>query len=260
VKSDADRRKAAKLRKKKGPLTVEQRAWLSAYDGTKKSKRGGGGGASTAAPKPTPAVRGPQLEWGRPAAAPVAVHETVAPGAAVDPATSTWLPTVPEAPADAPPPPPGTPTPETAGTPLVDAAPTAQPQQGDPHAAKQFAGIVMFVTQIGVANVLDLAQGFAVPPPIAAMVTNENIAAYIKFVGESAERLAIKYNFRGVPLADEAIVGGTIALSVLAFRANTIRKAKLAEAKPAAPETPSTPTPPKVDMNAGGDLNELWVK
>lgn len=267
MKSKQDRQRAAKLRKKKGPLTVEQRVWLASYDGTK-SKSAAQRRPTTKATSPAktatpPVVAGEQLAWGPPTPPPQGlgkIQATVPPVGSIDPAAHTWTPTMPEAPADAEPAPAGTPEQPEVGTPLVNDAPPSSgtPLGGDPHAAEQFAGIVMFITQIGIMNALEISVEMPIPAELRAFATTKNLTAYIEFVGESAKRVAIKYNFRGIPLADEAIVGGSVALSLLAWRANMKRKQAIAKATPANQVVDGTTPPPPPTTPPTAGVNALW--
>jgi hypothetical protein len=263
VKTKQDRQKAAKLRRKKGALTMEQRLWLASYDSSKTTQ---GRKPTSSAPfaraaAAVPVKRVPALPAREQLAFPkvATVQETVPPEGSIDPSSHTWVPTMPEAPADAEPAAPGTPEQPKVGTPLVGDATAAQ---GDPHAAKQFAGIIMFVTQVGLMHALELSATLPIPDELRAFATNQDtIIAALRFIGESAERVALKYGFRGVPLADEAVVGGAVALSALAFRANTKRKAELAARNPKqviATPAASSPSSASESPHPTEGLNALW--
>jgi hypothetical protein len=166
------------------------------------------------------------------------VHETVPVEGSVAPEASTWIPETPPAAPDAEPPPPGAPPPPSAGTPLVDEA-TASASSApppDPAAAAQYAGLVVFVAAAGIASAIELMQDIEEIPPFvrAKLEDADEHGKFLHFVGEATQRLVVKYNIRAVPMADEAVVGGTLVASVLAYLA-VQKKKKLAASKPAAP-------------------------
>jgi hypothetical protein len=258
-----DRTKASKLRKLKNP-SAEQRAWLARYDERtvattirkakempSASRYAPTGELSTVGTSRTgraddlplprdPGPRAPQL------ALPAVIHETVPLDGAVTWTENTWIPTVPmpapDAPADEPsePPPPGTPPPPAAGSPLVEEAAAASTKgQGDPVAAAQFAMLVTWLCGVGIASGLELVPEDAPIPPWlrAAIEAEDNHGKVLTQIAEAAHRVAINHNFRQVPMADEAIVGGAVAASVLAFVA--VQKRKLSTKTAPAAKAPA---------------------
>jgi hypothetical protein len=254
-----DRAKASKLRKLKNP-TAEQRDWLARYDERvvastiKKAKALPSGDRHTPVarlddgqnenkmrltrPGPSELPRAPELD----SAPGVVVHETKRLDDALDAADFQWSPIVPaaaegettEAPA------PGAPPRPEPGSPIVEE--TTPKPEGDPAAAAQFAGLVVFVTGIGIASALELLPDDApVPPVIRSLIeSDETHKKLLTEVGAAAARVAVKYNFRSVPMGDELVVAGSVAGSVLAFLA--LHKRKQAEGTTVKPEAAAPPS------------------
>lgn len=251
AESEKDRRRAAKLRRKKSALTPEQKKFLDAYSqrvARVKSRSApppvdlGGPRRTLAAPKPPtvdPVVRGPQL----PLAA-VAVHTTQPPPGNVAPEAYQWTPTTPPLPEGAGLPPPGAPQPPPEGTPLVDVvSPQAPP--ADPAAAEQFAALVMLVTTIGIDSGRELLTDVAIPETFRTVIeSDEARARALVIVGAAAKNVAVKYGFRSMPMADEAVVIASCAGSLAAFVA--VQKKKMKTKKARAPQVAAPEAPPPV--------------
>lgn len=228
AESKANRSKAAKLngRLKKGKkLSVAQLQWLEAY-----RKRTGNPDADIdrANAEPAPA---PPLESAR--ATSNVVHETEKLEDRLSHEEATWIPVVPAAGDNEQPLPPGMPPPPATGSPLVeDEQPLpAQPPQGDPAAAAQFRGIVTLICYAGLQAAVELSAEWPLPDVVRAELVNpEEQKTALKFVGDAAERIAIKYGFKSIPMADEAIVGSAVVGSALAWW--TVQKKKKGDAKP----------------------------
>lgn len=275
---EANRVRAAKLRAKKKLSPVDAK-WLAAYDTRVTMAKAKADGTLPDAPAATALAVRPQASQvpenttradmssgaasgDRTDAPAVVVHETVPVEGNVSPSEATWTPTVPESTADAEPPPPGAPPPPAPGAPLVeDAGPTQG--QGDPAAAAQFAGLVVLVTGVGITSALELLGDIdAMPPLVAQLVSDEaNHARVLQQVGAAAQRVAIKYNFRSVPLGDEAIVVGALAGSVASFVAVQRRKAKgkgRATTKRAPVAPPATADAPDAGEVVGSPAEAPW--
>ena len=235
--TDADRMRASRLRKKTQRSHDESR-WLREYEGRRTSKRL----QLVAGDAPEPPAHARIID--------VPVNETAPVDSIIDPSSSsaTWTPTVPPPANDeqAQPPPPGAPPPPPAGSPVIDGAPVA----GDPHAAKQFAALLCFLTTLGMRAGLELADELAadvgIPDEWMGMLASKELAEQtLTVVAGAAVRVAEKYGFRSIPMADEAICAvagiGSLALLVHNFR----RKRK---APPVAKHKSHAPT--------GGATNE----
>jgi hypothetical protein len=149
------------------------------------------------------------------------------------------------------------------GTPLVAVAAPPAPT-GDPVAAQQFRALVQFIAQAGIAAGREILATSEYPlPPIAIsyLSSDEELGKAIVFIGDAAERVAIKYNFRQVPLMDEAIVGGAVAGSALLVVHNFKRK-KQTPAQQAAPPAPKeaqpTAQPTAPPASAATAVNSIW--
>jgi hypothetical protein len=273
---DDDRSKAAKLRakvKKGEGLTARQRTWLEAYETRTTIAKAKGARVPVplylAAPmvgpfsnrleamvareekqlpdasgpvdiSPAPDLTEPQT---------VAAHETVPVSGNVAPTEATWVPEVPPAGEGAEPTPPGAPEPPSAGTPLV--AESSVAPQGDPVAAEQFAGLVVFITTMGLTSALELSRGVELPAQLRFLVESAELhGKYLEHVGACAKRVAIKHNFRSIPMADEVVVAGSVAGSVAAFVALQKRRLK-APSKPAPQPSSSSSEPSKPDAPEG---------
>jgi hypothetical protein len=270
-KTQNDRVKASKLRAKKAAgktLSPTETAWLADYE--RDSVRAKGRKAiaqATTATATGAVVRGPQLQLhGATAGGTSHAHETVPVAGRIDPQANTWIPVMPEQPTDAPPPPDGAPPPPSAGTPLVDPPPTSSSgaPTGDPAAAAQFSAFVMFMASVGLDAGLEmLADGaYPVPPNVRAMLaTDEFRATVIGQAGQAAERVAVKYGFRAVPLADEAVVAVAVAGSGLLFLANAKRKRLRAANAQRSEETPTENPPTEQRSDFPDDpVNRLWAR
>lgn len=275
-----DRVRAAKLRAQKKPLTAEQRQWLDAYDarttkGRAQKQRAMPSGATTytptaparAASSGAPVITAPlppreQLTLvGDTIPSSVPVHETERLEDALDPNAYTWIPEVPPAAPDAEPHPPGAPQPPPPGSPILDAQTpsAAAAPQGDPAAAAQFAALVVFLTQVGIESGLELLAGAPVPPGIKLIAADEKTQAKVlEQVGAAAARVAMKYGFTSVPMADEAIVVGAIGGSALAFV--TVQKRKMLAAAKVQPAQPTQQAEPKKAPEADlpSELSKLF--
>jgi len=191
-------------------LTQEQAAWLDAYEsrtaGKTKLRLLSGGAPSE--PSRTLSAHA------------VPVHETT-PVGAVDASAATWIPTVPPAANDEVPPPPGAPPPPQPGAPIVEpAAPT-----GDPQAAEQFAALMVTITTLGMRAGLELAADYDVPEKLLELVaTPETTAKLLELVAGASQRVAVKYGFRSIPMADEVVVGVAGVGSLVAIVHNFKRK------------------------------------
>jgi hypothetical protein len=260
---DDDRSKAAKLRaklKKGEGLTTRQRTWLEAYETrttitrakTRAALPSARDYAPTAqprldAPKPVDISPAPDLTEPQTAVA----HETVPVDGNVAPSEATWVPEVPPAGEGAEPTPPGAPEPPSAGTPLV--AESSVAPQGDPVAAEQFAGLVVFIATMGLTSALELSRGVELPAQLRFLVESAELhGKYLEHVGACAKRVAIKHNFRSIPMADEVVVAGSVAGSVAAFVALQKRRLKTPnKPAPAAAPQPSAGEPSKPDGPEG---------
>jgi hypothetical protein len=260
--SNADRVRASRIRgrKKDGKAVNDaDRIWFAEYE-----RR------STKAPRNTPAIAPASAKRNTSAqqlklagdVAPSGAHvqQTVPPSGAVDPAAYTWTPTVPAPSADAEPPPPGAPPPPPVGAPVFDAnAPGAvpPPSQGDPAAAKQFGLLIGFFVGMGVTAGRELLDELGqVPPEVRVLLASDEAAAgVLQTVQLSAERLAMKYGFTGVPMGDEAVVvGAVLASGALVVRNMKRKRLKKPDASPEEPRTPDGPTAPP------SNLDGLWDK
>jgi len=233
--SNSDRLRAYRLRKQKKPLTPPDKSWLATYEAS--TLRG------TIA-----AAKAKAAEDATPASPGVHVHTTVKLDDVLDPMMFTWLPEVPasSADADAAPAPPGAPPQPEAGTPLVDPAPAPAPV-GDARAAAQFAMIIVGITGWGIKSALELSEDYPVPEAWRELASSpENIAKALQIVGGSAHALAVKHNFKEIPMADEVVVGASVAGSVLAGWLNWKRKHK----KPKTPEEAAKQEQAKVRLRS----------
>jgi hypothetical protein len=248
AESKNNRVRAAKLRAKQNKgkaLKPEDKRWLDAYTtrtaiATAKAQPStprpvdNATTADLTEPQAGPrVVRGPQL------ALPAVVHETQAIDDTIAPEAYTWTPTVPPPPPGEPEPPLDGAPPPAEGTPLVDAAAPAAAPQGDPAAAAQFAGLVVFITSVGFPAVLELSEGMPIPPELRRLALDHQ-GELLAQIGAAANRLATKWGLTSVPMADEVIVGGAVAGSVAAWVAVQKRRAK----KPAASPTTTPPVAP----------------
>jgi hypothetical protein len=265
-----DRVRAAKLRGRK-KLRPEDAKWLRDYDtrvAMAKANKARAMPDARVRPASTPrTVRGPQLslvpgpadkpaptEAPTPSAA--VVHETVPVDGSVAPDAATWNPVVPAAGEGTEPPSPGAPPPPVAGAPLVD---EVQPQaaaapQGDPAGAAQFAGLVMWITRIGIKSALMLADELdmsALPLPpeaIAAAHSTQLHGELLQEVGAAAYRMALARGFKHIPMADEAVVlvavGGSVAATAFAVKKRFAPPKHRPAASAASPQS-STVTPPE---------------
>lgn len=253
AESKANRSKAAKLKKRIAagkPLSTEQRAWFDAYN--KRTKKAVTSHAPTAQPfKPreqrlrdiiAETAARPDDELARQVGADV-IHETERLDDRLPWEEATWKPVVPAAGDGEQPLPPGMPPPPAAGSPLVDDV-QPQPAQpvGDPAAAAQFRGIVTLISFAGIQATIELSKDWPLPDVVRAeLLDPEEQKKALAFIGDAAERVAVKYGFKSVPMADEAIVGGAVVGSALAWW--TVHKRKSKDAKP---QPPRDVTPPRV--------------
>jgi hypothetical protein len=207
----AERVRASRYRKKLDVLTPERRTWLAAYEqrtGGKTKLRLLSGGESSEPSQPHTAHA-------------VHVHETKPVDGAIDASAATWIPTVPPVANDEAPPPPGAPPPPQPGAPVVEPAGPV----GDPAAADQFATLMVTITTLGMRAGLELAADYDVPEKLIEMVaTPEMTARVLELVAGASHRVAIKYGFRSIPLADEVIVGVAGVGSLVAIVQNFKRK------------------------------------
>lgn len=246
-----ERVKASRLRKKRDagkPLDDADRIWLAEYQRRQVPRK-------QAVPPGTAIVSYTRQREIPGTSSPTGRHvQTTTPAKGhIDPTAHVWSPTVPAAPEGAPPPAPGAPPRPVAGTPIVDAT-TAQQPAGDPAAAQQFAAFVMFVTGLGMQAARELVADelASAPAQLRAFLDAEDVQKQtLATVGAAAERVAMKYGFKSVPLGDEAIVVGALAGSGVAILKNAQRK-KLSKKGDAAT---SAKTPdPKLPKNPLGDL------
>lgn len=251
--SQKDRVRASKLRKRRSEgkaLNEADRIWLADYEKQNGTGRAAKPSTPTTPTKKGPVVSGPQLAVpGTEHVNGSHVHETVPETEAFSSTETTWIPTVPPEAEGTAPPPDGAPPPPKAGTPLVGDD-TATPT-GDPAAAQQFAAFVKFFTMLGMRAGREMLDDLDVPPEVRALLASEDLTGgTLDTVGAAAERVAMKYGFRSVPMADEAIVlaalGGSAALVV-----KNMQRKKLA---------PSTKKPdePKVPEHEPTVLDHLW--
>lgn len=258
AQTQQDRVKASKLRKRRNDgkqLNEADRIWLADYE-----KKHGTGYAkkakpttppTTTTPTSTPIVRGPQLAIeGTSSVNGPHVHETKPESSfAVD--ESTWIPTVPPEAPDAEPQPDGAPPPPKAGSPIVDDV--TEGAAGDPAAAQQFAALVKFFTMLGMRAGRELAEDIELPAEVRQLLASDELSTgALETVGAAAERVAMKYGFRSVPMADEAIVAAALVGSGVLVVKNMKRK-QLEPKRPNAQteerrEQPMPPTP----------LDSLW--
>jgi hypothetical protein len=192
----------------------------------------------------------------------VEAHATVPATDRIDPASLGWVPTMPDAPKEKDAAPEnGVPKPPPTGTPLVETQVAAKP--GDPAAADQFAALIVFIMQFGLAAARELAADTdTVPDQMRAIVNSDELAAQaMGTVHEAAKRVALKYGFQQIPLADEALVAGAVVGSgALVWQQHKRRKAKPANANEAATTPPTEPqrkaTP---DEAAAADFgSKMW--
>lgn len=283
--SSNDRSKASKLRNA-AKLTPSQRAWLQRYDeqatAAKVRKAKAMPSGSDYAPTSTrPELHRPAVGQTRPnpghslelvptstlppreQLALPAIHETQRIDDNVPAEQFTFTPNVPPAGDDGDAPPtPGAPPPPTPGAPLVDEQAQAE-GQGDPAAALQFAALVTFITQLGLDAAMELLPPVEHLPPMLAplrvMLASEKLhAKMLDEVAKAAERIAIRRNWQAVPMADEVIVGGSVAGSVLALYLATMRAMegnkpaeRIAEAKLDERKAPTVDT-------GGTPLKDVW--
>lgn len=236
AESKSDRVKATRLRKEVAlgkKLSDANQKWLDAYTTrtTIASARARSGAPPAASSKPAapPVVRGPQLSLVGDGPVSSAVQQTVPLSDAIDPNASTWTPTMPEAPADAPPPPPGSPPPPAAGTPLVDDS--APPPQGGIKTAAIVAGLVDAILTAGLQATDELFAGVKLPEMLRAGLDNAKAREELhKEVQAAAARMSIKrgWAFADGVASDEGMVVGVVVLSGAAIFANRARQKKLA--------------------------------
>lgn len=258
--------RASKLRAKVQAgktLTAEENGFLALYerDSTRaKAKKA----MSTTPPTVPVAVSGPQLALGGgqlgPVGGHVKVNVTVPVDASdrIDPKANTWIPTMPETPADAEPPIDGAPKPPPAGTPLVDPA-TPAAGTGDPHAAEQFAGFVMLIASLGLSAGRELAADLELPDQVRTMLGSDEYAQMgIGHIGQAAQRVALKYGFKSIPMADEVVVAAALVGSgALVFQQQ--KRKKLKKGSTAQPKQPQGEQPKRAEPEQpSGGLNELW--
>lgn len=255
--SNADRTKATRIRgrmREQKPISEADRIWLADYES--KQKRPGNTRAIAPAPAPSspPRSTAPRTQLAA-EAAPTGAHvQTTAPETgALDPATFTWAPTVPPPTEGAEPPPPGAPPPPKVGAPAFEpGAGESAPPPGDPAAAKQFALLVGFFVGMGIRAGRELLGELgAVPEEVRVLLASEEAAAgVLETVQLSAERVAMKHGFTGVPMGDEAVVVAAIVGSGMLVAKNMKRK-KLGKA-PDAPLVEEKKAPETV-------LDGLWA-
>jgi hypothetical protein len=203
-----------------------------------------------------PVVRGPQLEI----AGAVAVHDTEHITDKIDPASFTWEPTVPPAPEGAEPPPPGAPIPPPPGAPIVD-EPAAAAPAGDPAAAQQFAMFVAFMARIGIKSGLELVDGVPIPDDVRAMMADpEQHGELMKLAYNAGHNVAVKYGFKSIPMADEAVVllavGGSAAAWLAVQKRKRLAGATAAEKQPGAVAQPKPPKQKAADVP--DDISRLF--
>lgn len=260
AQTQQDRVKASKLRKRRNdgkPLNDADRIWLADYEknhGTgykKKPTTPAVDGSSQPMRDRKPVVTGPQLAIeGTSTVNGPHVHETK-PESSFTVDESTWIPTVPTEAPDTEPPPDGAPPPPKAGSPIVDDV--GDSATGDPAAAQQFAALVKFFTMLGMRAGRELAADMELPADVRVLLESDELTAgALETVGGAAERLAMKWGFRSVPLGDEAIVLAALVGSGVLVAKNMKRK-QLEPKKPNAQteerrEQPMPPTP----------LDSLW--
>lgn len=267
-----DRVKASKLRDKK-TLKPDEKAWLDRYEQavTKSVIRHAKTLPDTPSRPKRPAVGGEQLAIaGTSTPSHGLVHETSPEEAPLDPGAYMWTPTVAPPAPDAEPLPPGAPPPPAPGSPIIDeAAPGPPPPgaapSGPSRGAVQFAGIMCGIASFGLGFLAELAAANELPPELAQFLqSDEAKAEVIKVVAGSAMACAGKWGLTELPFADEAVLAGTLAITVLAGKAVFVRRAAgkgkatpTAKADAAAPEAkpkeaPSSGLPPELGGKWGG--------
>jgi hypothetical protein len=276
AESKQDRSKAAKLNgraRKGGKLSPEAKRWLDAYNARRTISRAkklpSASRHTPVAHRPvdkSPAsssswpkvVRGEQLALVGDVPTSRDVHETVPLDGVLSPDEFTWSPVVPAAPEGAELPPEGAPQPPEAGTPIVTEAPPAASSgapPGDPAAVAQFRALVLLLSHVGLNSALELSAEWPMPPALRAALHDEN--DHIKalgFIGDAAERVAVKYGFRSLPMADEVVVAAACGGSIFAWwtlqqkKSKTVKKPDKPESsteKPADVRETDTPAAPK---------------
>jgi len=242
----ADRVKAADLRRKRH-RTLEQQRWLDAYI------------ARTALSKARALPAGTDASSAAASSSSSFAQSTVPQNDNMDPATHTWTPTIPKPADDAPPAPPGADAPPPPGSPVIDA--TAPTPTGDPAAAAQFAMIVALITKAGIKAVMELTDEKDLPEEIRGVMTDPvEQAEAVMFVAQAAHRIAIKYNFKQIPMSDEIVVGGAVAASAFAYFAVRKKRKKAIEqqAAPRVDEEKRDPSNLEDPKMAPPPVSGLW--
>lgn len=210
-----ERVRASKLRTRKRdglPVRPADEAWLATYEGARAKKTLQATRLLAAAPS-----NGNKQQTN------VRAHRTTPIEARIDPSATTWTPKVPARAKDAEPIPEGMPQPPPAGTPLVDEP--AVGAAGDPAAAAQLAQFVVFIVSMGIGAGRELAADLELPEAVKMFVGSDELAQQtLGTVHAAAERLAMKYGVRSVPMGDELVVAGALVGSALLVVRNMKRK------------------------------------